>query len=184
MTVWASTQGISSVREDLASHLGIPINKVRCICDHMGGGFGSKFGAGVEGGVAARLARDAGAPVKMLLDRKAEFLAVGNRPSTVQKLKLAADKDGKLTRVPLRRLRHRRPERRRPERGRRRRRGVARAVHLPRAEFLDGHRARAHQHRRGPGVPRAAASAGAASAWRASWTCSRTSWASTRWNSG
>ena len=54
LTVWASTQGISSVREDLASHLGIPVNKVRCICEHMGGGFGGKFGAGVEGGIAAR----------------------------------------------------------------------------------------------------------------------------------
>jgi xanthine dehydrogenase YagR molybdenum-binding subunit len=96
LTVWASTQGITSVREDLASHLKIPINKVRVICDVMGGGFGSKFGAGVEGGAAAKLAREAGAPVKMLLDRKAEFLAVGNRPNTVQKLKLGADKEGKL----------------------------------------------------------------------------------------
>jgi xanthine dehydrogenase YagR molybdenum-binding subunit len=84
------------VREDLASHLKIPQSKVRCICDVMGGGFGSKFGAGVEGGLAAKLAREAGAPVKMLLDRKSEFLAVGNRPNTVQNLKLAADKDGKL----------------------------------------------------------------------------------------
>jgi xanthine dehydrogenase YagR molybdenum-binding subunit len=97
LTVWASTQGISSVREDLASHLGIPLSKVRCICEVMGGGFGSKFGAGVEGGAAAKLAREANAPVKMLLDRKAEFLAVGNRPNTVQHLKLGADKDGKLT---------------------------------------------------------------------------------------
>ncbi len=96
LTVWASTQGISSVREDLASHLGIPLSKLRCICDVMGGGFGSKFGAGVEGGVAAKLAREANAPVKMLLDRKAEFLAVGNRPNTVQKLKLGASQDGKL----------------------------------------------------------------------------------------
>jgi xanthine dehydrogenase YagR molybdenum-binding subunit len=96
LTVWASTQGISSVREDLASYLRIPASKVRCICDVMGGGFGAKFGAGVEGGAAAKLARDAGAPVKMLLDRKAEFLAVGNRPNTVQRLKLGADKDGKL----------------------------------------------------------------------------------------
>jgi xanthine dehydrogenase YagR molybdenum-binding subunit len=96
LTVWASTQGISSVREDLSSYLGVPASKVRVICDVMGGGFGSKFGAGVEGGMAAKLAREANAPVKMLLDRKAEFLAVGNRPNTVQKLKLAADKEGKL----------------------------------------------------------------------------------------
>ena len=96
LTVWASTQGISSVREDLVSYLGIPASKVRCISEYMGGGFGGKFGAGVEGGAAAKLARDAGAPVKMLLDRKAEFLAVGNRPNTVQNLKLGADKDGKL----------------------------------------------------------------------------------------
>ncbi len=97
LTVWASTQGIFSVREGLAKNLGIPESKVRCICEAMGGGFGSKFGPGVEGGAAARLARDAGAPVKMMLDREAEFLAVGNRPSTIQKLRLAADAEGKLT---------------------------------------------------------------------------------------
>src|SRR5207302_4996863 len=63
LTAWASTQGIFSVREGLAKNLNIPESQVRCICDAMGGGFGSKFGPGVEGGLAARLARHAGAPV-------------------------------------------------------------------------------------------------------------------------
>lgn len=96
LTVWASTQGVFSVREGLAQALGIPQNKVRCICDVMGGGFGAKFGPGVEGILAAKLAREAQAPVKMMLDRKSQFLAVGNRPNTVQNLRLAADKAGKL----------------------------------------------------------------------------------------
>ena len=96
LTVWASTQGVFSVREGLAQALGIPQNQVRCLCDVMGGGFGAKFGPGVEGILAAKLAREAKAPVKMMLDRKGQFLAVGNRPNTVQNLRLAADRSGKL----------------------------------------------------------------------------------------
>jgi xanthine dehydrogenase YagR molybdenum-binding subunit len=96
VTAWASTQGISSVKDGLAGNLGVPQDKVRVLCDYMGGGFGSKFGPGVEGGLAGRLSKAAGAPVKLMLTRFEEALAVGNRPSTFQKLKLGADKDGQL----------------------------------------------------------------------------------------
>lgn len=96
LSVWASTQGVHSVRGDLASALDIPANKINVITHHMGGGFGSKFGAGVEGVMAARLAKKAGAPVKMMLTRRAEFHASGNRPSSLQKIRAAADADGKL----------------------------------------------------------------------------------------
>ncbi len=96
VTCWASTQGIFSVREGLAGNLDLPQNKIRVITEYMGGGFGSKFGPGVEGGLAARLSQKAGAPVKLMLTRFEQSLAVGNRPSSFQKIKLAADKDGKL----------------------------------------------------------------------------------------
>ncbi len=97
VTCWASTQGVFSVREGLAGNLDRPQNKIRVITDYMGGGFGAKFGPGVEGGLAARLSEKAGAPVKLMLTRFDESLAVGNRPSSFQKIKLAADKDGRLT---------------------------------------------------------------------------------------
>lgn len=96
ITAWASTQGISSVKDGLTSTLHVDQTKVRVICEFMGGGFGAKFGPGVEGALAARLSQAAGAPVKIMLTRFDQSLAVGNRPSTFQKVKLAADADGKL----------------------------------------------------------------------------------------
>jgi xanthine dehydrogenase YagR molybdenum-binding subunit len=96
LTAWASTQGIFSVRDGLAGHMKLPQTSVQVICDYMGGGFGSKFGPGPHGGLAAKLSAAAGAPVKLMLSRFEEGLAVGNRPSSRQQLKFAAGKDGKL----------------------------------------------------------------------------------------
>ncbi len=101
LTVWASTQGIFSVRDELAEVLGLSKSKVNVVTEHMGGGFGAKFGARTEGVTAAKLAKEAGAPVKLFLDRKEEHLATGNRPSAVQWIKAAATKDGKLTALQL-----------------------------------------------------------------------------------
>ena len=42
LTVYASTQGISNCRTDLAKDLGIPVDDVRVVCEYMGGGFGNK----------------------------------------------------------------------------------------------------------------------------------------------
>src|SRR6267142_6768996 len=96
ITAWASTQHVVGVRTDLAGHLEVPQSKVHAICEYMGGGFGSKFGLGAEGGIAARLSQEAKAPVKLMLTRFDEALAVGNRPSSFQKIKLGAKSDGKL----------------------------------------------------------------------------------------
>jgi xanthine dehydrogenase YagR molybdenum-binding subunit len=101
LTVWASTQGLFTVRDELAETLHIPVSKVRVITEYMGGGFGAKFGARIEGLTAARLAKEAGAPVKLFLDRKEEQTATGNRPSSVQTVKAGATKDGKLTALQL-----------------------------------------------------------------------------------
>ncbi|MGJ3242614.1 MAG: xanthine dehydrogenase family protein molybdopterin-binding subunit [Opitutales bacterium] len=95
---WASTQGVFSVRDGLAGALDVPQSDVRVITEVMGGGFGSKFGAGVEGVVAARLSEAAGGrPVKLMLTRMDEALAVGNRPSSFQQVRLAADAEGTIT---------------------------------------------------------------------------------------
>ena len=97
MTAWSSTQGVFSARGAFAEGLGVSQSKVRVICDFMGGGFGSKFGPGAEGILCAKLAKAAGAPVRLMLTRFEEGLAVGNRPSSFQKIKLGADAEGKLT---------------------------------------------------------------------------------------
>jgi xanthine dehydrogenase YagR molybdenum-binding subunit len=100
VTVYASTQGTSSVRSEFADVFKLPKSKVRVITEYMGGGFGAKFGAGNEGVVAANLSRKANAPVKLMLDRRQEHI-VCNRPDSHQKLRIGAKHDGTLTAIEL-----------------------------------------------------------------------------------
>jgi len=101
LTVWASTQGTASVRDELAGAFGLKKSNVRVITEFMGGGFGAKFGAGNYGALATYLSRKAGAPVKLMLDRRQEHLCVGNRPNSSQKMKIGATKDGTLAAIHL-----------------------------------------------------------------------------------
>jgi xanthine dehydrogenase YagR molybdenum-binding subunit len=96
LTVWASTQAVARLGDGLAQPLKIPIANVTVLTDFMGGGFGSKFGPDVWGVTAARLAKMAGRPVKMFLDRVQEHLAAGNRPSGTAHIKMGASRDGKV----------------------------------------------------------------------------------------
>ncbi|MCP4216391.1 MAG: xanthine dehydrogenase family protein molybdopterin-binding subunit [bacterium] len=97
LTIWDSPQAIFSVRQQAAAALKIPESKVRVIKKYMGGGFGSKLGAGKYTIMAALLARQIGRPVKIVLDRKEQNLAVGNRPDSIQALKIGLKKDGTIT---------------------------------------------------------------------------------------
>lgn len=99
LTVWASTQGIFSVRDELAEVLGLKQSQVRVITDYCGGGFGAKFGAGNYGVLAAKLARQAGAPVRLCLNRQEEHESVGNRPGSRQEVALGADREGRLVAI-------------------------------------------------------------------------------------
>jgi xanthine dehydrogenase YagR molybdenum-binding subunit len=101
LTVYASTQGTESVRDELAEVFKLPKTKIRVVTEFMGGGFGAKFGAGSYGVVATQLSKQAGAPVRLMLDRAEEHLCVGNRPSTRQTLTVGAKKDGTLTALKL-----------------------------------------------------------------------------------
>jgi xanthine dehydrogenase YagR molybdenum-binding subunit len=97
LTAWVSTQAVHGTRNGVAKALGIPQTNMRVITDYMGGGFGSKLGGDVQVVIAARLAKLAGAPVKLMLDRKEEHLVVGNRPSAFARVKAGVDAKGKLT---------------------------------------------------------------------------------------
>jgi xanthine dehydrogenase YagR molybdenum-binding subunit len=101
LTVYASTQGTGSVRNELAEVFGLKHSQVRVITEFMGGGFGAKFGAGPWGVLAAHLSKKAGAPVRLMLDRRDEQLCTGNRPSSSQHIKIGAKKDGTLTAIQL-----------------------------------------------------------------------------------
>lgn len=95
-TVYASTQWTFSIPKDSAKELGLPESAVTAVVEHMGGGFGSKFGIGIEGMLACQLAKQAKAPVRLMLTRHDEFLLAGNRSGSWQKFKVGANRDGTL----------------------------------------------------------------------------------------
>ena len=101
LTVWASTQGTIRVRDQIAEYFKIPKSKVRVITKFMGGGFGSKLKADVYSMLAVKLAKEANAPVRLMLNRKEEHLATGNRPDSLQTVTIGAKKDGKITAIKL-----------------------------------------------------------------------------------
>jgi xanthine dehydrogenase YagR molybdenum-binding subunit len=96
LDVYISTQSIFGVRDEVAGTLGLPPDKVRVVCEFMGGGFGSKNGANDHTFIAAELARRTGRPVRCALTRREENLASGNRNPTIQRLTAAAKSDGTL----------------------------------------------------------------------------------------
>jgi xanthine dehydrogenase YagR molybdenum-binding subunit len=101
LVVWDSTQNIFGVRAQAAQLLNLPLHRVRVIKQFMGGGFGSKNSMGKYTVLAALGAKLTGQPVKVILDREEENLAAGNRPGSVQYLKLGAKRDGRLTALSL-----------------------------------------------------------------------------------
>jgi xanthine dehydrogenase YagR molybdenum-binding subunit len=96
ITVYISTQYIWGIRDSVAEHLGLPPDKVRVVCNAMGGGFGAKNSPGDYTPIAAELAKRTGRPVKCALTRREENLAAGNRNATIQRLTAAAKSDGTL----------------------------------------------------------------------------------------
>ena len=101
LTVYISTQYTAGVRGELARAFDLPLGRVRVIVDAMGGGFGSKSSAGIYARAAVALSRAAAAPVRIVLDRREEHLDTGNRPATVQALRIGARSDGTLAAIAL-----------------------------------------------------------------------------------
>ena len=152
VTVYASTQGTSSVRNEFADVFKLPKSKVRVITEYMGGGFGAKFGAGNEGVVAANLSRKANAPVKLMLDRQAGAYRL-------QPARLAPEAEDRREEG-----RHAHCDRadqlRHGRRGNRRRHGGPGDQYVQVPEPADGRVRRLHQRRPGRGVSSAGPSAG------------------------
>jgi CO/xanthine dehydrogenase Mo-binding subunit len=102
LTVYASTQGISNCRTDIAKDLQMPLEKVRVVCQFMGGGFGNKNQCHDFDLMAAMLSKKAGVPVKLEFTRKEDYVAVHGRWPTKQYYKIGVAKDGTLTGIQLR----------------------------------------------------------------------------------
>jgi len=96
LTVWTGTQRPFGVRGELAAALGIPSARVRVIVPDMGSGYGGKH-TGEAAVEAARLARAAGKPVKVVWTRQEEFTWAYFRPAGVIEVTAGVTKDGKLT---------------------------------------------------------------------------------------
>jgi xanthine dehydrogenase YagR molybdenum-binding subunit len=99
LVVYDSTQGAVPDRDALAEMLGLPPDQVRVVARHVGGGFGCKGTTRPHAILAALAARESGRPVKVALTRQQMFDVTGYRTPTIQRLRLGADADGRLTAV-------------------------------------------------------------------------------------
>lgn len=96
LTVWTGTQRPFGVQEDLAEIFNLPKESIRVIQPDTGSGYGGKH-TGEAGIEAARLAREANAPVKVTWTREEEFTWAYFRPAGVIEVKAGANKDGTIT---------------------------------------------------------------------------------------
>ncbi len=96
LTVWTGTQRPFAVREELAQTFRIPADRVRVQVPDTGSAYGGKHtgDAAVE---AARLARAAGKPVKVVWTREEEFTWAYFRPAGVIEASAGARRDGTIT---------------------------------------------------------------------------------------
>jgi xanthine dehydrogenase YagR molybdenum-binding subunit len=99
LNLYDSTQYISGVKQSIARALNIPLDDVRVQCPYTGGGFGSKGSMWSHVPLAATAAKLVGKPVKLVLGRTQMFGPVGYRPTTLNRIKLGATADGKLTAI-------------------------------------------------------------------------------------
>jgi xanthine dehydrogenase YagR molybdenum-binding subunit len=97
LTLYDKTQGVDVTQNQVAKALGMPREDVRVISPFVGGAFGTGLRSWVYVLIAALAARQVGRPVKLVLTRAQMFTLTGFRPHAVQKIRLGATRDGKLT---------------------------------------------------------------------------------------
>ncbi|MDE0643556.1 MAG: xanthine dehydrogenase family protein molybdopterin-binding subunit [Acidimicrobiia bacterium] len=97
-TIFCSSQGHFMVRASTARLLGWETSRIKVIPAEIGGGFGGKTLVYIEP-VAARLSQKAGRPVKIVMTRDEVFRATGPTSGSKIRLKVGADRNGKLTAV-------------------------------------------------------------------------------------
>ncbi|MFG2042415.1 xanthine dehydrogenase family protein molybdopterin-binding subunit [Dactylosporangium sp. NPDC048998] len=96
LVVFDATQSSTTVRDTLAALFELPPQLVRVQNEHVGGGFGSKGQPRVNVVLAAMAARFVGRPVKLALSRQMLFALAGYRTPTIQRVRLGADRNGRL----------------------------------------------------------------------------------------
>jgi xanthine dehydrogenase YagR molybdenum-binding subunit len=99
LTLWTSNQMIAWGVGEMAKTLGIAKENVRLISPFIGGGFGGKLFVRADALLAALSARMAARPVKVTLQRPLIFNNTTHRPATIQRIRIGASRDGKITAI-------------------------------------------------------------------------------------
>jgi xanthine dehydrogenase YagR molybdenum-binding subunit len=99
LTLWTSNQMIDWSTGDVAKTLGIPKANVRLISPYIGGGFGGKLFVRADAILAALGAFAAKRPVKLALQRALMMNNTTHRPATIQRIRIGATTDGKITAI-------------------------------------------------------------------------------------
>ncbi|HEX6971142.1 MAG TPA: xanthine dehydrogenase family protein molybdopterin-binding subunit [Limnochordia bacterium] len=95
VTVWTSTQGAFSVRQQVADILQMPISRIKVVPLEIGGGFGGKVQVYLEP-LAVVLSQKTGRPVKLAMTRAEVFEGTGPGSPASIRVKLGARRDGKI----------------------------------------------------------------------------------------
>ncbi|EJE53717.1 aerobic-type carbon monoxide dehydrogenase, large subunit CoxL/CutL-like protein, partial [Acidovorax sp. CF316] len=99
LTVWSSNQMVDWSVGDLAKTLGIPKDNVRLVSPFVGGGFGGKLFIRADVLLAALGAKAARQPVKVALQRPLIANNTTHRPATIQRIRIGAAKNGKISAI-------------------------------------------------------------------------------------
>jgi xanthine dehydrogenase YagR molybdenum-binding subunit len=99
LTIYVSAQILSSARISIASTLRMDPDRLHLVAPYVGGGFGSKLSIHSETILAALAARQLNQPVKVALTRQQIFHLVSVRPTSSQRVRLGAGRDGRLTAI-------------------------------------------------------------------------------------
>ncbi len=97
ITMWTSSQVPHIVRFALAATTGVPESKIRVIAPDVGGGFGGKLAVIAEEWLTFLVARRLGKPVKWTETRSESLVSGHHGRDQIQRLTLAATKDGRVT---------------------------------------------------------------------------------------
>src|SRR6266436_5959876 len=99
LTLYDANQGGNWTRDDVAKAFGLPPERVRVIAPYVGGGFGSKGFPHPHVILTVMAAQATRRPVKLALTRQQMFALVGYRTPTIQRMRLGAESNGRLTAI-------------------------------------------------------------------------------------
>ncbi len=99
LTVHCAAQLVDAAHHSIASTLKIPLENLEVISEFIGGGFGGKLPIYADAILAALAAKQLKRPVKVTLTRQQMFSVTTHRAATIQRVRLAAEPDGKLTAI-------------------------------------------------------------------------------------